>query len=222
VPEGEIEDWIEQKLEEGVPEERLKKVLRNADRDPSLVDEVRSPFDEEEVEESGPGDFEFSFTDEEKTEQLQDKGKERDSGFELPDISIDASPPDIPDIPWIYIVPAFLLLAATAGGTVLILQETEAAVTEKQEVKDQAVEGCPASDVRINSVSVAGGEIQVEAAAADNTSSVVLDLYSGEEVVESRYARFVGTHTFTFGIDGTSVALRPVGCFRKQEELATG
>lgn len=43
-----LEDWVEEKLDEGIDPQRLKKILRERDRDPEVVDEVASPFEKNE------------------------------------------------------------------------------------------------------------------------------------------------------------------------------
>lgn len=68
-----LEDWVEEKLEEGVERQRLKKILRERDRDPEVVDRVASPFeDEEDVE----------VTESEESEVKDEEVEEEDSkGF---------------------------------------------------------------------------------------------------------------------------------------------
>lgn len=40
-----LEDWVEDKLDQGVEKQRLKRILDETDRDPEVVDKVSSPFD---------------------------------------------------------------------------------------------------------------------------------------------------------------------------------
>lgn len=44
--EDNLKEWVEEKLDEGVDEERIKESLENTGHDPSIVDEVKSPFDD--------------------------------------------------------------------------------------------------------------------------------------------------------------------------------
>ena len=71
-----LEDWVEQKLDEGVGRQRLKKVLRGRDRDPGIVDRVASPFeDDEDVEVTESEDSEV------KDEELEEGEESSESSF---------------------------------------------------------------------------------------------------------------------------------------------
>lgn len=60
VDEDRLREWVEQKLDEGVSEDRIRESLRETGHDPSLVEEVKSPFEQGETEVSGEEDFEFT------------------------------------------------------------------------------------------------------------------------------------------------------------------
>lgn len=108
-----IKEWVDSKLDEGVDKERLKSILKDKGHDPSIVDEVDSPFESDTADSTEEEDeeFDFSFTDRaenntgtssETTGNEEDTGKESDDSsgmdFGSEDKESSFSMPEMPDI----------------------------------------------------------------------------------------------------------------------------
>ncbi|MFB6147720.1 MAG: hypothetical protein ABEJ66_02440, partial [Candidatus Nanohaloarchaea archaeon] len=95
VDEGKLEQWVRQKLDSGVDPERLKESLKDTGHDPSIVDDVRDPFQQDEVEPADEEDFEQGAGRQEGTGDVsQDRGSggsggDLDSGIGVSDLSGD-------------------------------------------------------------------------------------------------------------------------------------
>lgn len=136
-----LKQWVEEKLEQGVSEERLKENLEKTGHDPSIVDEVQDPFEdvdvgtedsteeqqqdaefsEDEPEDStaeGQGDIdnqEQVETDRPDNKKEDGDTQEEDSGSRLPSFSL----PNLGGLPvWPAVVATVLVLGL--GGYFLV------------------------------------------------------------------------------------------------------
>ncbi|MFB6244825.1 MAG: hypothetical protein ABEJ03_00580 [Candidatus Nanohaloarchaea archaeon] len=209
-----IEQWIEQKLEEGVDRKRLRKILKESGRDPALVDRVEDPFDsEDEVEEEEPA------------HEAQDVPEEQESAFgdiSLPQLSLpEVAAPGFGNIVhghrFKISVAAVLAVVMVFGGVTMF--EPDEKPRTREEIRAAAEKGCPDIGVRINSVSF-GSTPEVSAEVTGGPASVVIELYDGEELSDKVYARFNGEKTVEMSSGGNRAIIRPVGCYRLQDEVA--
>ncbi|MFB6191136.1 MAG: hypothetical protein ABEJ64_01810 [Candidatus Nanohaloarchaea archaeon] len=88
VDEDRLREWVEQKLDEGVSEERIRRSLRDTGHDPSIVDEVQDPFSGDEVETAS--DEDLSFTGEETGSRGQEEQGFQASGGASGDGGLDS------------------------------------------------------------------------------------------------------------------------------------
>jgi len=238
VDEERLREWVEGKLEEGVDEDRIKDSLRNTGHDPSIVDEVKSPFEEDpEVSEDVFQEDDSSeeaiadSQDEEKVEsagydERGDELKGGSSGLDMPEINISAlSLPSIPLVPAI----AVLIIAVAVSGYVFLpvssalegVELTPGVFSGALESGDEK-EGCPDVGVRISDISVAEGETVAEVLVTRGDAEVVLEIFGDGELLDSSSKRVEGKDTIKVAAIGDKVIFRPVGCerFRDIERIS--
>ncbi len=138
--EEKLREWVEEKLDEGIDPERIEQSLRETGHDPSIVEEVKSPFDGETdvsrenlFEDSGPENGENREADhespggdmsrmeetpgrkEKKGSSVQESGDEAESSGREVLSPPSLSPPSLP-VTWkqVMVVVAVILVA---GGS---------------------------------------------------------------------------------------------------------
>lgn len=245
VDEDRLREWVEEKLDEGVEEERLKKSLRETGHDPSIVDEVRSPFEDskdvsEDVFQEDDADKSGS-----QSEKEEEQGSESYEGFEeddtgsenrLPDFSLPSmSLPsiDLSEISRQRILPVllvFLLFAGVAGYALLpgfmesggIEAPSGDSISGLLEGKESSEKGCPDVGVRIEKVSVVDGETVADVLVTRGEAEVVLKVFRDGDLMDSETARIGGEGTITVSSTGDEVLFHPSGCerFRDTEKLS--
>lgn len=244
-----IQDWVQEKLENGVSKQRLRKVLENSGHDPEIVDEVESPFkSESDPTEEAENSFETEIPEHgteddakqvERTVDLMEKDESESSfdlsrlkpsielpSFSLPSISLPEVSFEKPEVefkvPWRLLVVVLIIGVAFYGGTRALDSSNQ--VEEPDTVEETTeFQGCPDIGVRIISVSASPWEVKVDARVSRGPGSVVVELYRNNNLVAVQQDRFNGMERFKFtGKTADSVVLRPVGCYSVRDVVSIG
>lgn len=236
-----LREWVEEKLEQGVEPDRIKKSLRETGRDPSIVEEVRSPFDgdsstpepQEGEEERDQG---FSF-DEGGAEEGQG-GEPEDAGsgkFSLPAVSL----PEVgmPQPGGKAAAASVLLLVVAAAGVSWQLGLVPSGMSSSVESAAGAVSSaagsiasspgqqsgtCPDVGVRIKSVSSTGGDTVADVLVTGGPEEVVLEIYADGMKAGSSTKTVDGEDTITVNALGSRAVLRPAGCRSLSDSMDIG
>lgn len=236
VDENRLREWVEQKLDEGVDPERLKESLEDTGHDPSVVDEVRDPFQEDSVEPASEEHFEEGDSDLSSdigasglspAEDAKSggagsdaEGEDDDPRFSLPSFSV-------PELPlWPVLVAGVLLLGVAAfvfvpWGSMGGVPGLPGLSVPSVDVTGSGVGAgagagsgeCPDAGVRINSVYSRGGETVAEVLVTRNRVEVVLEVYRSGEKVGSTTDTFLGVSEMVVDVSGDLAVARAVGCF---------
>lgn len=227
MPEDKIREWIEKKLEEGVEEERIRKSLRETGHDPSLIDEVKAPFEGEEPEENpfSSGENEEKSGQEERNRETgkenldlreekgsQDFSQQEEEGSDSATLYGRLEPlkkkaPSKTSFSWKLLIPVLLVLGLAAAWAVNPLEAMEINSESK-------TRGCPDVGVRINSLEAVEGKTVAEVTVSRGSAEVTLEVLESGNVIGSSTANFEGERRMEVDAVGENVRFRPVNCMR--------
>lgn len=223
-----LESWVQDKLEEGLSRERIKSVLENSDKDPSVVDEVESPFDSTENAENAfepeedEGESERDTEEEEADEISGEDGEEEeyefnydgeeadDGGFSLPDISFPSvslpgfSLPSVnmSDLSFPEVPWRLLFVVLVIGGAIYggsrVLGTDGNQTVQQPQPANELDQRCPDVGVRIVTVSASALQVDVEGRVSRGPAEVVIELYNNGNMVAVKQEKFDGVREFTF------------------------
>lgn len=199
-----IREWIEEKLEKGIEEDRIKDSLENTGHDPGLVDEVmRSEtsdkeeelFDSEETDKDDTDDaFNFASSDEDTDE---------DKSFSFPGISL--SLPDFNRRMISVLLLSFLVVTGMAGFF---------SYTQNSGIFEPQCSGEEGVGVKVYDVYTEEGSTIAEVNAYEEVS-VVLEVFdSGQKIGQKveRYDSPGNRRTISVNAIGDSVSFHEYGC----------
>ncbi len=236
-----VREWVEEKLEAGVTEERLKKVMRNTGKDPSIVDEVtgskenpfhdseirpkpdENVFEQEEAPEDDEGkDTERSFSYSQRDNDRDDGSSEENSLKERlsavsgsPDVSLPK--PSMPDADGKVLVSVCLVLLFSGilfGHFTGTLYDVENSARSAAGMHD----GCPDVGVLIESISASEGATTADVNVARGEARVVLEVFEGGEKLGETRKTVEGGRKMTVDAIGDRAVFRPVDCERYRSE----
>lgn len=221
-----LKEWIQKKMEEGVPEERIKKSLEETDHDPSVVDEVKNPFTDSDVEVS-----ENVFGDEDVGKNVQNESEDnsspepsgQDSRVEEFVDRIGSVNFPSADLPLKHIGIVLLSLLVVSGAYLAYSNfapesDTSGNSVEQLNSLDARYSGCPDTGVRINSVSTSNGQTTANVLVTRNEAHVVLEIRKNGDLVSYTSKSIEGEDTMSVGAVGDTAILRPAGCNNFQSE----
>ncbi len=218
--EDKIREWVEERLEDGIEPERIKKNLEKTGHDPSIVEDVRSPFaDSEEEPDVDEEDFSFAVDEEEKEKVRELSQDTSGKTFSLPSL------PSAPDIPFRYIGVVLLLAVLLGGGYVVTdgspLSAGSGLIATVQEAASSG-SGCPDIGVRIKSISTSSGSTTADVLVTNGPGRVVLEVYSDGVMTGSSQRRVGGEASMTVNAVGDRAVFYPAECSQFQDEQAIG
>lgn len=214
--EEKIKKWIEKKLDQGVEPDRIKESLENTGKDPSLVDEVVDPFEEDQEDEERKvfeeEDAESSASSQ-PSEEVENSDQESDnasnrSTYET--IKQNISDRDGPSDK--------ALMAGSMAVVLLTGLSVGILASETTLLSDHT--GCMNQGVSIQELNVEDGQTVADVRVTRNMSTNVLQIYSGDEILGETTDTFVGDSTMTVDTVGDEAVFKPVDCekyiFRQQ------
>lgn len=225
-----LKEWVKNKREEGVSDERIKQSLKETGHDPSIVDELDDPFDQDRSDsDTDISGQDFSFEDPtQKNSSKDDDHPDTDNserhlkemiGEKLDEFSINL---EIPDISVRRIGFAFSLLFVLIGGIAIYSfvpsnfnpLESTASGTNAQGLSelDSRYPGCPDSGVRVLSVSSTESSTTADVLVTREEAWVVLQVLSNGEITSYKAKKISGEDQITVDAVGDEVELRPLGC----------
>lgn len=216
-----LKEWVEKKIDAGVSPEAIKESLENTGNDPSLVDEVISPFDSEpdieknafeserKSQESNERDKEQKDTREEKVEftDLKDKIVQR-FDFSLPKVSYSFEVSSLKTSRRFKLVLAAFLTVLI--GLSAIFYVSDSVLRELKYISGDV--DCSENGLRINSVRVEDERTISDVLLTGPESDIVLKVYTDGKVVGQKYDRFTGIKTIEVEAVGEKVFMHLRGC----------
>ncbi|MFB6208759.1 MAG: hypothetical protein ABEJ56_01325 [Candidatus Nanohaloarchaea archaeon] len=192
--EEKIREWVEDKLDEGVDEERIKNSLENTGHDPSILEEVKAPFNGKEVEEDP---FEFSGNDSQVEEEEDDSAGGKSERLDL----------DFPGFLGGNLLSrlglkhlAILIILVVVAGSGYLLQQSQVTEPEKQCV-----------GVKMYSVTAEGGQTVAEVTTVKE-ARVVLEVFRNGEKIGETSKVMKGDGTIRVDAVGNQASFHGIGC----------
>ena len=239
-----LKQWVKKKRKEGVSDERIKESLKETGHDPSIVDELDDPFDEDRSDSDtsiSEDDFKFVDDEDEKDEEKDTTEDETDEAFEteksqvkkteekVKDSSKNSSfKPSVPKLPKkkIGILAGILLIIAggfavynflpeNVGNVNPIPSDSESESNSGLASLDAQHPGCPDSGVRVESVSASEGTTTADVLVTREETMVVLIVKQGGENIGFNSKSVLGEDQISVNAVGDEVELRPLGCQEK-------
>lgn len=199
-----LRNWVQEKLDEDVSAERIKRSLEETGHDPSVVDEVNDPFESSDASEHDSV---------ESPEQVS--GVLRDFDFSVSTVLI---PLLLVGVVALLVVPTQVLgLSGLSPGFMPGYLDLDARDVEFPGFGSDAFQpgengkSCPDVGVRIVSVEVREG-VTVRAEVSRGSADVVMKLLREGEVVEKISRNLEGRGVFRFESTGNRVVFSPEGC----------
>lgn len=238
VDDEKLREWVENKLESGVDEERIRKSLRETGNDPGIVDEVKDPFasdDEFSTDETNTGEQQQTAPEAQQKDdtntQPDPEPVEDEKGSRIPDVSAPSMPempsvsfkvglPDVdPDWKKIGIFAGVLLLiGVVAGGVYFISNGLGGGITgfapAKAPVANTNNGTCPNVGVRILDASVENGNTVAQVQVTRGEAEVILEAFKSDELVATTTQTVSGESTMQVQRQADKLELEPVGCTR--------
>ncbi|MFB6199706.1 MAG: hypothetical protein ABEJ83_02400 [Candidatus Nanohaloarchaea archaeon] len=196
-------EWIKEKMKEGVSEDRIREVLENTGRDPSLVDKVDNPFADGDVELSDEEAGEKEEGDESEEQLEQELGSEK-AGM-LSGLSLEG-------FDGFGAVDRRKIAGFLGVGVLLVVAVLGLGFSDGFSFSADYT-GCRGL-VDIQSVSVESGETVVDASVTRNKTTVVLEVREDGELLDRVESTFLGERTLRSGSVGDRVVLHPKDCSR--------
>lgn len=236
-----LKEWIKEKREQGVSDERIKKSLEKTGHDPSIVDELDNPFDADNSdiepsedlfnsEDQGSNSVKPSNQEDGEEETASEKAEEKEeSSVGLPNTP-SFSLPSAPDFSRKKLGAVAVLLVLVVGGagvysfvysgsgTGLDFSNipgsnlvTSNGIADLNRL-DEKYSGCPDAGVRIKTVSGSDGVTTADVLVTRNEAQVVLEVIRDGEVIGFSSESLKGEASMTVDAVGDTVRLRPAGC----------
>lgn len=236
--ENQLNQWVKQKLEEGVEKQRLKKILREAGHDPNIVDEVDNPFSgadqQSDSAETGfhSSDQENSHRDSASESQRPDYkytqsneetavAEDNDSGSILPSFSMPSLELSLPNVPfnWKHLGLIVLLVGLIAGGIYGFNSMNNSNTPDTITTGDQE---CPNVGVRIRNVTVEDSRSLVWVEVTNGEAQVILNSYQNNRRMDSITRTIGGNTLIEMESTGNRFEFYPKGCTRYRDTVSVG
>lgn len=217
--EDNVREWVQKKLEKGISEERIKKTLEKTGHDPSLVDRLKSGQAENNElrsedsgsEEDDPFDSLKYVDDEEETRDTDETDTEQtgnESSFSLPSLPTPSIPSfslpatDINSRKLLPVVAVVLLVGLGYTGMNLI---------DGSSPVSNAIKSCEDTGLEVESVGQSGSETIAEVSTSGQ-SDLVLEIYSGEDLMGETTKTVDGRGIVRLGATGDRAVIYESGC----------
>lgn len=240
-----LKEWVKNKREEGVSDERIKESLRETGHDPSIVDELDDPFDQDRSDsDTDISDDDFKFVDDdedEKEEEKDSKEEETEQEFETEKSRVkqvedkvkntsnsSSLKPSVPNLPKKKLGIAAVILVLLAGGFAVynflpenttvanpIPSDSESESNSELASLDAQHSGCPDSGVRVEGVSASEGTTTADVLVTREEAMVVLIVMENGENIGFNSKSVSGEDQISVNAVGDEVELRPLGCQEK-------
>lgn len=240
MPDDSVKRWIKKKLDNGISEDRIKKTLEKTGRDPSLVDEVNSPFDgdpdseekdttQDKSGEDGSADDPFdSLKYVEHDEETSDGGSEKqevsessengdqdsgeESSFSLPSVQLPSvSSPDIGVRKAVPVV-AILLISGLGMGAYQMFGDSVKDTTQQvSEALGPQCSGDIGTGIKVYDVRTDGSSTTADVF-VEERATVILEVMSGDERTDSVKREMEGDGSVTVSAVGDRVLFHELGC----------
>jgi len=239
-----IKAWAKKKLDDGVDEQRVRKVLRRQGHDPSIVDELKDPFDpkdsedkevtdnffEDEEDDSGEehpreksihqkddeeNGFHRNSLDEESSKTGHgDKDSGSSSGIKSNIPRPDFGKPKLSKDRYLKFGALGLVLVLVVGAGAVFGSDITNTVSELTEPKDYT--GCQNGGVGvlIQDIRKDGQTTVADVKVVRNKSETVLKIYQDDRKIGETRATFIGEKTLSVDAVGNKARFHPVGCQR--------
>lgn len=217
-----IKEWVQQKLEDGIDEDRIKESLKNTGHDPGLVEQVKNshntgddPFEQEESEnqeekdrttEEQEMDLEFdssSSTGSRDEENKQDNG----SGISIPDFTVSIPSFSVPGISG----SRKMLTAFGMSFVILVGMLGVFGYMDFSGVLEPVCSGDQGAGVKVYSVEAQGGITTAEVRVVEEVN-VVLEVFRSGEKIAQNVETMNGRGTISVDAVGHRISFHEYGC----------